>query len=80
MPECSGLLHDVTDIVFEDEQVRVTLAGNPDERMVVILDRSNHFFPVFQFHQNRGGALDQALEVFGFLKGLFRGACGFSLL
>ena len=45
-----------------------------------VLDRARHLFPVGHPDANRYRVLDQALQVLGFLEGLFRGARGFSSL
>jgi hypothetical protein len=70
----------VLDVVLEDEKIRLALAGQPDERLVVILDRPHHFFAAVHLYANRRAALDQQLEVLGFLEGLFGRASRFSTL
>ena len=67
-------LHHVLDIVLEDEQVRLALARQADEGMVVIFDHARHFFSVRQLHAHGRGLLDQLLEVLGFLQRLLRRA------
>jgi hypothetical protein len=64
--------------VLEDEEVRLSLSGDADEGLVVILDHPNHFFSVSHFHADGGCPVDEVFEISGFLKGLFRRARGFS--
>ena len=74
------LLLEILDVVLEDEQVRLVLAGQPDERLVVILDGADHIFSVRQLDPNGRGIRDQFLEVAGLFERLFRSAPGFSAL
>ena len=48
-----GLFRDVLDVVFENEKVGFTLAGQADEGLVVILDDADHFLAVFQLDSDR---------------------------
>ena len=73
-----GLFREVLDVVFENEQVGFTLAGQADEGLVVILDDANHFLSVFQLDSDRRRILDQLFEIFCLFKRLFRRARGFS--
>ncbi len=57
--------------MFENEKIRLALAGDADERVVVILDDPVDFLVVAQAHAHRDLLLDQMLEVFGFLKRMF---------
>jgi hypothetical protein len=66
--------------VLEDEEIRLALAGQPDEGVVVILDYAVDLFTVQHFHAHGRRVLDQLLEVLGFLKRGFRGASRFALL
>ena len=47
------LFRDVLDVVFEDEQVGLALAGQADEGLVVILDDADHFLAVLQLDADR---------------------------
>src|ERR1035438_6010905 len=69
---------EVLDVVLENEKVGFTLAGQPDERLVVVFDGANHFLSVFHFDADRRRILDQPFEVLGLFKRLFRRARGFS--
>src|ERR1035438_829549 len=62
----------------ENEKVGLPLAGQADERLVVVLDGANHFLSVFHFDADRRRILDQPLEILGLFKRLFRRARGFS--
>ena len=75
---CLGLFRDVLDVVFENEKIGFTFAGQADEGLVVILDDADDFLSVFQLDSNRRRILDQLFEILGLFKGLFRRACGFS--
>jgi hypothetical protein len=72
------LFLEILDIVLENEQVGLSLAGQPDERLIVILDRTYHFFTAGHLDADRCGPLDQQLEVFGLLEGLLGRAPWFS--
>ena len=65
--------------MLEDKEVRLSVAGEPDEGLVVILDDALDLFAVRHFDADTGAGLDQLLEVLGFLEGVLRGARRFSL-
>ena len=53
----SAFFLDVLDVVLEDEQVRVAVTSQPDEGLIVILDRPQNFFAVFHLHADGSGIL-----------------------
>src|SRR5215831_11167625 len=70
----------IFNVVFENEEVRQTIASNADEALIVILDGALHLFAVEHFHAHRRAVLDQLFEILDLLEGLLRSARGFSLL
>src|SRR5215831_17746896 len=61
---------EVLDVMLEDEEVRLAVAGQPDKRLVVVFDHADHFLSVVHSDAHRRGALDQALEILRLFKGL----------
>jgi hypothetical protein len=74
------LFLNVFDFVLEDEQVRLTGSGQADERLVIILDHPDNFFPVHQLDPHRRPVLDQLLEVPGLFERVLGRAPTFALL
>lgn len=69
-----GFFHQIFDFVLEDEEVRSIRAGQADEGMIVIFNRTGDFLSVDQPHPNGDPGLDQVLEVPYFFKGLLGSA------
>src|ERR1035441_9596875 len=74
------LFLDVLDVVFEDEEIGLAIASEANEGLVVILDGARHFLAILHLHAHGRRVLNQLLEVFGFLKRMFRRAPGFCAL
>jgi hypothetical protein len=64
----------VFDVVLEDEKVRFSFPGDPNERLIVILNHTYYFFSVRHFYADGRRPVDEMLEVPRFLKGLLRRA------
>jgi hypothetical protein len=75
-----SLFSQILDIVLEDEKVRFAAAGEADEGLVVILNDADDLLVILHLHADGRGIFDQALEVFGLFKCLFRRASGLSTL
>src|SRR4051812_25983235 len=75
-----ALFLDVFDIVLEDEEVRFAVAGEADERLVVIFNHAGHLFTVLHPDTDAGVGLNQLLEILRLLECLLGGARRFSLL
>ena len=70
MPALRAFLYQVFDFVFEDEKVRAVFAGEPDEGMIVVLNRAGDLLAVGEPYPYRDLGLDQVLEVPYFFEGL----------
>lgn len=65
--------------MLEDEKIGTVLAGQPDERVIVILDRTGDLFATRELYADGNLRLDEMLEVPYFFKGLLgRAIPGFS--
>ena len=76
--ETLALFLEVLDVVLENEEVGLALAGQADEGPVVVFNRAYHFLPILHLHADGRGILNQALEIPDLFKRLFRRAAGFS--
>jgi hypothetical protein len=61
----------VFDVVLEDEEIRLALAREADEGLIVVLDGAGDFLAVHHLHAHGRRILDEALEILGLFKRLF---------
>jgi hypothetical protein len=68
----SGLARflNIFDVVLKDEKIGRALTRQANERLVVIFDCARHFLTIRQLHTHLHRAIDQALQILRFFKGL----------
>ena len=60
-----GIFVEIFHAVLVDEQIRLCIAGDSDDVLIVVLDPATNLFSINQLHDNWSAALRQPVDIFG---------------